>query len=330
MKTTTFVGSSPILAAGLACLFTFAGPGIQAVRAEIPTVLTDQIHRGSGVMDLLKDMSGSQLGDYLKTYKSMFLAADVNESSDGTESARSQGVAIKEMRLVLGTTDGDFSFSDFFTSTSAKLREAGSAEAGEFFTLFGQAGSNELTSATRDFDISRFDDVITLDNIQFTGDILSAKLQVSFLQTEGGKKGTANEQFFDFSGGFEDFAILTRQDAVMLEEAVIGQAAAPSGVVVAQNTTPLPGGDTGGNTGGGTGGGTADTGSGGGGTTDPSTGGGTTEGGGTANTGGGGGAEPVPSVPGAPAPPLALLLAGAAILAISQWRSSIKAVPVKL
>lgn len=357
---------TPILLAG-AMLFT------TAVYGQIPTVLTDKIHRGAGVIDLLKDMSGSQLGEYLRTYKSMFLAADVNENASGNESSGSMGVALQQMRLLLSTTSGDFSFGDFYTSTSAKILAAGATSAQQFYTLFGSGGSNELTSATKSFDISRFDDVITISNINFTGDILGAKLEMAFVNVDTGRRTGANEEFFDFSGGFEDFAILTRQDAAMLEAAAIGEAAAPGNLAVVQNTTPLTpvirgeipaeplpvtpevkpaesadGGavpiDTGvvvADPGAGTpveevGGGATEVGDpvGGGGSAvdvgDPAgSGGGVVDyggavgsGGGTVDAGGGVAVNPVPTAPGAPAPPLVLLLAGAALLALHQWRAS--------
>ncbi len=355
-----------------------------AVYGQIPTVLTDKIHRGSGVIDLLKDMSGSQLGEYLRTYQSMFLAADVNENASGNETSRSMGVALQQMRLLLSTTSGDFSFGDFYTSTSAKILAAGATSAQQFYTLFGSSGSNELTSATKSFDISRFDDVITISNINFTGDILGAKLEIAFVNVATGRGTGANEEFFDFSGGFEDFAILTRRDAAMLEAAAIGQAAAPGNLAVVQNTTPLTpvirgeipaeplpvtpevkpaepadGGavpiDTGvvvADPGAGTpveevGGGATEVGDpveGGGSAVevgDPTgSGGGVVDAGGTVDAGsdaiggtagsgdaivdGGSGVavNPVPTAPGAPAPPLVLLLAGAALLALYQWRAS--------
>ena len=60
--------------------------------------------------------------------------------------------------------------------------------------------------------------------------ILSAELRVTFLDIS--KSGaTEAESFFDLSGGFEDFAILSSQDAVLLEDASIGPSAAPVGVV---------------------------------------------------------------------------------------------------
>lgn len=297
---------------GCAALFST----LSATTANIPTVLTDKIQRGSGVIDILKNTSGSNLASYLNANKALYLGVDINEEAARTESARSSGVAIEQMRLLLTTTSGDFSFSDFVTSTQAKITNSAGV-AGDYYVMFGQTGSNQLTSSTSNFDISKFDDVVTLNNISFTGDILSARLEVKFLQTESSRNAGVNEDFFDFSAGFEDFAIFTPKDAQMLEAAAIGQDAAPAGVTTAEVATPLnPGTTTGGET-------TTTPDTGGGGVVD--SGGGTTTtpdagGGGIADGGGGGAVDPAPSAPGAPAPPLVLLFAGAGLLALYHWR----------
>jgi hypothetical protein len=228
----------------LACFFpsalyaTLVG-GIVSARAEIPTILTDKIQQGSGVIDLLKNVTSADLGSYLKSNQAMYLAVDVNENASGLESAKSQGVAIKQMSLVLTTSSGDFSFTDFVTGSSAKLLESGSKVAGNYQTLFGTSGSNDLTSATKNFDMSRLDDVITFRNISYTGDIKSAHLEVQFVKTATGGSTGANEDFFDFSGGFEDFAILSNADAKTLQAAAIGKADAPATVTYTPEATPL-------------------------------------------------------------------------------------------
>jgi hypothetical protein len=76
--------------------------------AEIPTVLTDKIRNGSGVIDVFKDASGAELQDYLQS-GTLYLGVDLNEDASGIESSTSAGVAIKQMRLIITTTDGDFS-----------------------------------------------------------------------------------------------------------------------------------------------------------------------------------------------------------------------------
>jgi hypothetical protein len=199
----------------------------QLAHAEIPTVLTDTIKSGSGIIDVMKDVSPAELESALSG-GTLFLGADLNEDASGLEKSTSQGVAIKEMELILQTTAGDFSFTDFYTNTTALILEAGSDQAAEFNTLFGQTGSSELSSSVSGFDLSTFDDVIEIRNIDFDGDILGAQIRVSFLDTA--PKAGDNESFFDYSAGFEDFAILAEADARILDNANVGLADAPTTV----------------------------------------------------------------------------------------------------
>jgi hypothetical protein len=97
--------------------------------------------------------------------------------------------------------------------------------------MFGQGGSSQITGSSG-FDLGSFDDVLWLEKIMLTGTITRAELSITFLETLNSRASGA-ESFFDFSGGFEDFALLSTADAVLLEEAAIGLAAAPSGVTYA-------------------------------------------------------------------------------------------------
>lgn len=194
-------------------------------------VLTDKIHKGSGVIDLLKDISGSDLSSYFTQEGNLLLlGVDLNEDLAGNEIQDSIGIAIKNAQLSITTTAGSFSFTDFFTSTTAMLKETGSDVALERYTLFGDVGSSQITG-TGSLDISKFDDVMWFENINYTGDILDAKLTVNFLDTgRNNRTSSGAETFFDWSDGFEDFAIFSAADAVLLEQASIGVAEAPSSV----------------------------------------------------------------------------------------------------
>jgi hypothetical protein len=208
--------------------------------AEIPTVLTDVINRGDGVIDVFKDVSGAELQQYLGG-ESLYLGVDLNEAASGNESSTSVGVAIKEMELILQTTNGDISYTEFFTNTSAMIQEQGAAQAQEYYTLFGNAGGNTITSSTSGFDISTFDDVIEFRSIQVSGEITGAQLRVTFLDTAA--TGGENETYFDYSAGFEQFAILTSTDATALEGANIGLGDAPANISYSVDTpsgTPEP------------------------------------------------------------------------------------------
>jgi hypothetical protein len=202
-------------------------------RAEIPTVLTDTIKSGSGIIDVMQDVTAGELQDALSG-GTLFLGADLNENASGLEKSTSQGVAIKEVELILQTTAGDFSFTNFYTNTTAMILESGAAQAAEYNTLFGQTGSSQISSTVDGFDLSTFDDVIEIRDINFTGDIIGTQIRINFLDTAN--NAGDNESFFDYSAGFEDFAILAQADAQLLDNADIGLADAPSTVTYTAST----------------------------------------------------------------------------------------------
>lgn len=321
------------------------------------TVLTDRIYRGDGVIDLLKNISGNNLSSYFnQTGGLLLLGADINEDASGNESNKSMGVAIKAAQLAIKTTAGDFTFSNFFTGTTAMLRAAGSTTASSYYTMFGQGGSSQITG-TGPTDISRFDDVMWFENVAVTGAITSAKLRITLLDTPTSRP-TAAESFFDFSGGFEEFALFSKADAVLIESANLGTTDAPSGInyvtnpvnaVTAIQTAIAANPPTDTNTGTGTGpgtstgtptdaGSTAGTGTGtstdsgstagtGTGTsTDSGATAGTDTGSGTGSTGSATGAPsptPVSAPPAAPAPPFAAL-ASMGVLVLWKKRNQLK------
>ena len=201
--------------------------GLGRSHAEIPTLLTDKVHKGEGTIDMLVDVSSEELSSYLDS-GTLYLGVDLNENADGNESRDSVGIAIEQMELVITTTSGEYTFSEFYTNTTAMIEAEGSTESSEYYTMFGTLGSSQLTGGTTDFDISAFDDVVQIQNIEVEGEILSAELRVKFLDTSG---SGANETFFDYSNGFEDFAIFSAEDAALLDSANIGLADAPSGEI---------------------------------------------------------------------------------------------------
>jgi len=207
--------------------------------AAIPTVLTDTIKNGDGVIDIFNDASGVELQDTLES-GALYLGVDLNEAASDNESSTTAGVAIKEMELIISTTEGDFSYTEFYTNTTAMILEDGATSTQEYNTLFGSAGGSDITGSTSNFDLSAFDDVIILDNIEFEGEIIGASLSVTFLDTA---KAGENESFFDYSAGFEEFAILSSTDAALLDGANIGLAEAPTTIsysVDSPSGTPEP------------------------------------------------------------------------------------------
>lgn len=187
--------------------------------ADLPAPLTDRIFKGAGVVDLLKDVSASELTSYLSS-GSLYVGVDVNESSRAPESAMSQGVALKDVSLNLETSAGDFTFSNFFTNTSSMLTAAGSDVAEEFYTLFGRTGSAQINGGNL-----LMDDVFTVGDIAFEGTIQSAYLSIDFVDVI--EPGGSNEQFFDFSAGFEDLALIDATNADAIDSLEAGVSDAP-------------------------------------------------------------------------------------------------------
>jgi hypothetical protein len=123
--------------------------------------------------------------------------------------------------LTISTTKGDFKFSEVFTSTMASLRDENGEKASNYYTMFGQNGPNEL-KGIGSTDLTSFQDVMWMTGIDLSGTITEAKLEIRFVETPE-KKGTVTEEFFDYSGGFENFALLTAADAALLESQSIGE-----------------------------------------------------------------------------------------------------------
>jgi len=215
-------------------------------RAQLPVALTDKIHRGSGTINILADMAPDAFASYLRNTGELLLAVDLNENVSGIATSSSIAVAIERMELTIRTTDGVFTFGDVWSSTQASLLARNAGAPSEYFTLFGRSGSSQIT--TGDSALDSYDDVVRIRNVDFTGEILSAEVNVTFLSTADTGRNS-NESYFQFSGGFEDFAILNQAQAALLEAANFGVADAPSTVTFkevampsAESTpgTPLP------------------------------------------------------------------------------------------
>lgn len=205
---------------------------------QLPVALTDKIHNGSGEMNILKDIGGEALMSMLDENGTLYFGVDLNENASGNESRDSVGIAIKQMELLITTTAGTYSFRDFYTSTTALILEQGASQAQEFHTMFGRIGSSSITPGQMDSSLAAYDDVVQINNIQVEGQVIDARLVVRFLDTDASSRGE-NETFFDYSNGFEDFAILNRSQAQQLEAARFGMDDAPQTVSFAETVSPL-------------------------------------------------------------------------------------------
>lgn len=198
-----------------------------ATSFSTPSVLTEKMSDGGGSINLLKDINASDLQAYLQKGGSAYLGVNLNEESRGKGSGDSVGAAIKSVELVLTTTTGTVSFKDFYTGCTAELRESGSKTAEKFQTLLGKASKGSENEKSNESGSSKFDDVLQIRNVQFTGTLLSAKLEVSFLKTED-HDGEGNESFFNYSGGDKEFALINESTAKEVKKQTASTAAAPS------------------------------------------------------------------------------------------------------
>ena len=107
-----------------------------------------------GTIDLLEDVSSSDLEAYLEN-GALNLGININENS------KMQGIAIRDLELVLQTREGVMTFDNFHTNTSASTLESGSQTAQTFFTVLGRTGSSGINGSG----FSNTDDVIYLSGI---------------------------------------------------------------------------------------------------------------------------------------------------------------------
>lgn len=180
--------------------------------------LTDTIVKGTGDINLLKDLSASTL-ESLRAANGgrLVLGVDVNEAANGTEKAASQGVALADAWLDVTMSDGSKRVyghaGAFWTETQALLAPAGTATRSHRYTLLGESGSSRITangSVQAVFDSTL--KITVPDNI---GQAVAAVLHVRFLDPNV-KLGDP-EAFYDFTAGFEDLALLSPQDAAYLD-----------------------------------------------------------------------------------------------------------------
>lgn len=208
--------------------------------------LTDVIKsQGTGNIDLFKDVSAEQLEQYrLDNGGMLVLAVDINENSSGSETSTSQGVAVKRVVLDIMFDDGSQLLLDSssspdccFTETQALVAEAPSETRELYYTLLGESGSSRIaaTNATQEI----FDGALKIEVSQALFDptaksAVSADLQIVLLQTSD-QLGDP-EEYYDFSGGFEDLALLNAEDAAFIDDYGAGREEAPAVIL----TNPPP------------------------------------------------------------------------------------------
>lgn len=153
-------------------------------------------------------------------------AVDVNEAASGTEKASSQGIALDTVVLKVVKAGTTTLFTNFSTNSQSLLARENSISRTKFYTLIGDTGSSRITGDSRsEIDKSDFDAVITIPVSMNLAGATTIELQVMLLKVNENLGDP--EAFYDFSGGYEDLALLSRNDSIYLENLKPGQKEAP-------------------------------------------------------------------------------------------------------
>jgi len=188
---------------------------------------------GSGDIDLFTPFASKHTlnGDILEQFRQnndgeLVFAIDINEAADGSEKSSSQGVSIASAELTIIINGVEYRYNQFTTRTHSMLAIKGSTQRSLYSTLLGDSGSNRITpNSDSDLDGSSFDSTLNFPLAQDISQANSARLVIHFLDTNG-RLGDP-EAFYDFSNGYEDIAIITREDAHYLNQLAPGMEGAP-------------------------------------------------------------------------------------------------------
>lgn len=216
---------------------------IPSVASAVESVmLQDTItSKGVGNIDLFNLKQGTLTASDLEAIRddnngALALAVDVNEASDGTEKASTQGVTIESLSLTIESGGNTYTFTDFSTPTQSVVAKAGETNRSTYYTLIGRTGSSSLTPNSG-WSGTSFDAVITIPVSMSLANASSAVLSITFLETNTSLGDP--EAFYDFTNGPEDVALLSKSDADTLTAEAPGQSEAPLVITQGQieNTT---------------------------------------------------------------------------------------------
>jgi LruC domain-containing protein len=193
---------------------------------------------GTGNIDLFRaavqsrNLSSADLEAFRTDNAGMLaFAVDVNEAASGFEKSASQGVAVDSAVLTFIVDGVTHTFEEFSTETKSMIARAGETSRSSYFTLIGDGGSGRITSSTSsDIYGSSFDATLRMPVDIDISQATTAQLMVKLLDTN--KALGDPEDFYDYSNGFEDVAIVTSGDAAYLDEIAPGRDEAPLVVVV--------------------------------------------------------------------------------------------------
>ena len=210
--------------------------------AQTSVTFPDYVKGPSGIGDInlltpKSQTAAPDLNSYLSSYnafatnpgmQAISFGFDINESANGTEKSETQAVAVEYAWLEVTDSNGTRNFgkapagtsvitdSKFFTETQATLAPKGTTSRSVYYTLLGKSGSSQITGTITD--INRFDSTLKIvipAGVTFTGTVSKAVLHIRFLDVNIGLGDP--ETFYDFTGGFEDIALLVNSDSQLLD-----------------------------------------------------------------------------------------------------------------
>lgn len=211
-----------IALAGLAAGWTALHAAITPTSLQLTDVITggSGSNAGKGVIDVLKTKQLTLTGADLEAFrtestdgKTLSFVVDVNENASGLETSRAMGVAIKSAKLQVVQNGNSVDYPHFWTETQALIAEKGTASRKLWYTLSGDSGSNEITG--RKIGNTVYDSTLKFEVTQPLTSATKVTLLIELLTTD-----TAfgePENFYDYSGGFEDLALITNEKSKVFD-----------------------------------------------------------------------------------------------------------------
>lgn len=215
------------------------------VWAQNSVNLDDTIKKGEGEMKL-SSAQVEALPKYIAVYnrpspegagqRAISFGVDINEAANGTEKALSQGVTVqfawlevefdKETKRYGKAPSGTSTEkgSDFYTETQAWVALSEQKTRQKMYTLLGRTGSAQITGSAGIKSDSTLKIVIP-DDANLAG---AKKVVLKVLLADLNVKLGDPEKFYDFSGGFEDVALLNVADSDVVDQLTGPRSEAPN------------------------------------------------------------------------------------------------------
>jgi LruC domain-containing protein/uncharacterized repeat protein (TIGR01451 family) len=198
-----------------------------------------------GSINLFKDASATDLEAYRRDNGgSLAFGININEVKEGTETALSQGISIKEAALTLTFSDGrektySISNGSCYTETYTLLAEVGNPTRKLQYTLLGNDETNRIGSinAIQNTYDSTLKCYVPDTLSSSTGSkVVSASLTVQGVNADVSKGDP--EAFYDCSGATQTVALLNATDRRFIDQNQAGGLQAPAKAMT--NPSPIP------------------------------------------------------------------------------------------